>query len=144
MQISRSALVSHAAIGLATPAKPTAAGNPTSATGNSGSTNQAAQIVRKYDLHNISYSEVEKMSMELQRAGVIPDGQLLDYLPPPEGQFSMKDGKLVFDGGEKHDFLKSLNNHLAYVEQHQADFSTIIQVRRMVDFYRNLDALGAD
>lgn len=106
-------------------------------------TSKAAQIMQNYDLHNISYSDVTEMATELHKAGAIPGGNLLDYLPPPEGEFKMQNGSLVFDGHGKKDFIKALDDHLAYVEKNQAsDFSTIFQVRRMVNFYHNLDVLG--
>jgi hypothetical protein len=108
------------------------------------STNKAAQIMQKYNLHNISYSEVTNLAMDLQKTGAIPGGNLLDYLPPPEGQFKMQNGTLVSDNHGKGDFIKALDDHLAYVEKNQAsDFSTLFQVRRMVNFYHNLDSLGS-
>lgn len=107
-------------------------------------TDKAAQIMQKYDLHNISYSEVTKMATELQEAGAIPGGKLLDFLPLPQGEYKMQNGSLVFDDHGKYDFIKALDDHLAYVEKNQAsDFSTVFQVRRMANFYHNLDALGS-
>jgi hypothetical protein len=105
-------------------------------------TGKVTQIMRNYDLHNMSYGELEKMTRELEKAGAIPDGHLLDYLPPPQGEFTMTGQGLAFADSGKTDFLRNLDNHLAYVEKYQAsDFHTVFQVRRMADFYHNLDAL---
>jgi hypothetical protein len=107
-------------------------------------TGKVMQIMRNYDLHNISYGELEQMSRELEKAGAIPDGRLLDYLPPPEGAFTMTGQGLAFADPGKTDFLRNLDHHLAYIEKYQAsDFHSIFQVRRMADFYHNLDALGS-
>lgn len=107
------------------------------------STEKAKEIMQRYNLHDLSYSELTKLGMELEKAGVIPKGHLIEYVPPPQGQFKMQGGNLVFDDFGKHDFMKNLEDHLAYAEKYQAsDFSTIFHVRRMVDFYHNLDALA--
>ncbi|GAB2861665.1 hypothetical protein GCM10027277_32980 [Pseudoduganella ginsengisoli] len=120
-----------------------AAGRTVAETGSAESTNKAAQIMQKYNLRDISYADVTTMMMDLHKAGAIPGGNLLDYLPPPEGEFKMQGGNLVSVDTGKSNFLHRLDSHLAYVEQNQAsDFSTIFQVRRMAGFFHNLDALG--
>lgn len=124
------------------PQKATSKGASAAETVSIDSTNKAALVMQKYNLHNISYSEVTNMAMELQKAGAIPAGNILDYLPPPQGEFKMQNGTLLSDNHGKSDFIKSLDDHLAYVEKNQAsDFSTIFQIRRMVNFYHILDSL---
>ena len=107
---------------------------------------KAKQTMEKYDLHNISYGEVNVMVKELADAGVISEGHLLDYTSLPDGEFNYVDGKVAFlnSAYEKKDFLKNLDDHLAYVETYQAsDISTVTHMRRMVNLFHNLDALSA-
>lgn len=118
------------------------AGNATVPASGFESIEKAKEIMQRYNLHDLSYADLTKLGMELEQAGVIPKGHLIEYVPPPQGQFKMEGGNLVFDGSGKHDFMQNLQDHLAYAEKYQAsDFSTIFHIRRMVDFYYNLDGL---
>ena len=110
------------------------------------------QVMKQYDLHNISYPEIVKMGRDLYNAGVINGEQMLMITAPGGEHLKLVDGKaklLTSDEMkevryEKKDYLKNQELHLAQVEKYQAsDFSTVKYARNLVNVLHNLEALAS-
>ncbi|MBI3283511.1 MAG: hypothetical protein HYZ65_01485 [Burkholderiales bacterium] len=111
---------------------------------------QATQIMKNYDLNNISHSEVVEMTGKLHDAGVITFFQMaMLNAPPIESFLKLVDGKTVIDNSDekevfskKIDFLKNMELGLASAEK-EGDVSSINVMRDLVNLLHNLDALRA-
>lgn len=102
---------------------------------------KAAQIMKNYDLHNITYQEKGKMAGELYEAGVITGEQRM-MMTAPQGRHIMVNGSLVFDDYGKKDYLKESELALAFAEKNQAsDIRSLTYMRTMDNLLHNLDTL---
>lgn len=102
---------------------------------------KAAQIMKNYDLHNITYKEKGKMAGELYEAGVITGEQRM-MMTAPQGRHIMVNGSLVFDDYGKKDYLKESELALAFAEKNQAsDIRSLTYMRTMDNLLHNLDTL---
>ncbi|MBI3283510.1 MAG: hypothetical protein HYZ65_01480 [Burkholderiales bacterium] len=108
---------------------------------------QATQIMKKYDLHNISHPEIGSMIMELYKAGVIPEDHLLDFTEPSwqnDELWFATTGKVVKSNpNEKIDYIARVDLMLAAAERDQMSESSVNYARKFANFFHNLDALNA-
>lgn len=109
--------------------------------------NKASQIMKNFDLHDISHTEVLQMSRELHEAGVISFFQMAMFSAPPiESSLKLVDGKTVFDRSDENvvfskkiDFLNNIELGLSSAEEN-GDESSISVMKTMVNILHNLEA----
>jgi len=82
-----------------------------------------ASIVEKYDLRNISYVDLQKMAKELLDVGALKESQYLDFLPPSE-EFASLDGSINLDWNQPKDYIKIIEDQIAFTKQYQPHLST--------------------
>lgn len=81
-------------------------------------------IRKKYDLRNISYSELKSMSKELMDAGALRESDYLDFLPPSE-EFSNLDGTRNKDWDRPMDYIGRLEDQLSFMKSNCPNISTV-------------------
>jgi len=82
-----------------------------------------ASIVEKYDLRNISYVDLQTMAKELLEVGALKESQYLDFLPPSE-EFASLDGSINLDWNQPKDYIKIIEDQIAFTKQYQPHLST--------------------
>ncbi|WP_066340931.1 hypothetical protein [Azohydromonas lata] len=75
-----------------------------------GKASKAAEILSRYDLHDISYHERQELGRQLQKAGILTDEQMLDFNSP---SFMHFDGNMRPLPDEKQDFAGDVKSALA-------------------------------
>ena len=77
------------------------------------------EIMRRYDLHNVSYDEVTGMGRELFDAGAITGEELMDLTAPYFEVFDSKLNRLT-DTGARRDYLGDLQKGLEFQKRSAA------------------------
>lgn len=97
----------------------------------------AKSIMAKYDLTNITYSDMNKLGRELVAAGALPENKLLDFIPIDLSRFKA-DGTI---GEPTNKLVNMIANQELIIENERrfgkgADYSTAV-----LNIYKNFQAL---
>ena len=97
----------------------------------------AKSIMAKYDLTNITYSDMNKLGRELVAAGALPENKLLDFIPIDLSRFKA-DGTI---GEPTNKPVNMIANQELIIENERrfgkgADYSTVV-----LNIYKNFQAL---
>lgn len=80
-------------------------------------------IVEKYNLRNISYSDLQTMTKDLLEVGALKESQYLDFLPPSE-EFASLDGSRILDWNQPKDYIKIIEDQIAFTKRYLPNQST--------------------
>ena len=97
----------------------------------------AKSIMAKYDLTNITYSDMNKLGRELVAAGALPENKLLDFIPIDLSRFKA-DGTI---GEPTNKPVNMIANQELIIENARrfgkgVDYSTVV-----LNIYKNFQAL---
>ncbi len=108
-------------------------------------TSQSAKaILKNYDLHHISMSEVQNLGRELRDAGVLNDQQYMDFSTPWFGSINIKTGEVV-DGNTKIDYPAAFQNTITFLKNNDPDSTqTIHLMEKMQTMFLNLNELQSN
>ena len=98
----------------------------------------AKSIMAKYDLTNITYSDMAKLGKELVAAGALPENKLLDFIPIDPSRISV-DGSIRESSNTPVNMLATQENMVASIKNlggKGADYATMV-----LNMYKNFQAL---
>lgn len=103
-----------------------------------------AEIVDRYNLRNISYTDLQAMTRELMAAGALKESEMLDYLPPST-EYSSLDGSRNVDWNAPKDYIKLVEQQINAQENGFAtDASTLKYLKYQLELMQRFErpALG--
>ena len=74
------------------------------------------EVVKKYNLRNISYTDLQKMTKELLDVGAIKQSEFLDFLPP-SSEFAKVDGGQDENWNKPSDYIALIENQIAFMKE---------------------------
>jgi hypothetical protein len=87
-------------------------------------------IVNKYNLRNISYTDLEQMSKDLRDAGALQPSEFLDFLPPSP-EFAMLDGTANPDWNRPMDYIGMIEDQIEFSKATFPGLSTEYHERQL-------------
>ncbi len=98
----------------------------------------AASIMAKYDLTNITYSDMNKLGRELVAAGALPEDKLLDFIPLDPTRISL-DGTIHEGSATPMNMIEQQQGILSSIKEFGgkgADYANMV-----LTMYKNFQAL---
>ena len=98
----------------------------------------AKSIMAKYDLTNITYSDMAKLGKELVASGALPEDKLLDFIPIDPSRISV-DGSIRESSNTSVNMIATQENIVASIKNFGgkgADYATMV-----LNMYKNFQAL---
>lgn len=92
----------------------------------------------KYDLTNITYSDMAKLGKELVASGALPEDKLLDFIPIDPSRISV-DGSIRESSNTSVNMIAAQENIVASIKNFGgkgADYATMV-----LNMYKNFQAL---
>lgn len=80
-------------------------------------------IVSKYNLRNISYSDLEAMTKALMKVGAIKESEYLDFLPPST-EYASINGARNADWNAPADYIGKLEDAISFAKTYTPFLST--------------------
>jgi hypothetical protein len=80
-------------------------------------------IVSKYNLRNISYSDLEAMTKALMKVGAIKESEYLDFLPP-SNEYASINGTRNADWNAPTDYIGKLEDAISFAKTYTPFLST--------------------
>ena len=77
---------------------------------------KVADIVDRYNLRNISYTDLQAMTKELMGAGALKETEMLDFLPPSM-EYASIDGSRNADWNAPKDYIGLIEQQI-YAQEH--------------------------
>lgn len=100
----------------------------------------AKQVMSRYDLRNISYTELVKMADELRNAGALKESDYLDFIgPSPE--FSSIDGQRVADWNKARDYVGMHEQNLSFMQSTGSEQRFIEFEKYILSLFRHFESL---
>lgn len=100
----------------------------------------ARGVMVRYDLRNISYTDLVKMADELQAAGALSTADYLDFIGPSPAYASL-DGGVVADWNAPRDYLALHEQQLASLMRSGAESRFIEFAGYQLALFQHFDAL---
>lgn len=101
---------------------------------------KAAEILSRYDLHDISFHERQELGRKLQEAGILTDQQMLDFNSP---SFMHFDANMRPLADEKQDFAGDVKSALAAARSRMDGQRSVPWLEKLDGVVESLMAVGA-
>lgn len=104
-----------------------------------GKASKAAEILSRYDLHDISFHDRQALGRQLQEAGILTDEQMLNFISP---SFMHFDANMRPLADEKHDFAGDVKSALAAARSRMDGQRSVPWLEKLDGVVESLVAVG--
>jgi hypothetical protein len=102
----------------------------------------ARQVMSRYDLRNITYTDLVKMAGELRDAGALKESDYLDFIgPSPE--FASIDGQRATDWNKAGDYVGMHEQRLSFMQATRSEQRFIEFEKHILSLFRHFESLQA-
>ncbi len=100
---------------------------------------KVAEIVDRYNLRNISYTDLQTMTKELMAAGALKESEMLDFLPPST-EYSSLDGSRNVNWNAPKDYIGLVEQQINAQENGFAtDASTLKYLKYQLELMQRFE-----